>query len=353
MTYYIYYFLIIVFSFVVDFSKDRHVKKIFLYFLIVFLVFFCGLRSSYVGTDTLNYMGFIDEADSYSFYQLEPLFNLLLKSSIIFDSNYKYLYVFLITALITFVSFFKGIRYHSIPIGIFFSLAFAQTGFFYDQFNTIRQLCATGIVFYALRYIFDDKLKYIFFILIASMFHYSALICFVFIFFEFYKKYWKSCVFFASVFFYSFYSLFFQKIIAINNKYSVYYDIDINTEFIGKGALLFNLFFLFVNLFWLKYIREIYKEKYLFFLIIFFVGFVIQLIIGELGYGGLAAIKLTYYFLYAQIFLMSYIYFSLYKDARFFFWIFIVTLMSFKFLYMLSNSTLLHMSYSILDYLKW
>lgn len=71
-----YYFLIILFSFVVDFSKDRHVKKIFLYFLIVFLF----LRSSNIGTNALNYMSFIDEVDSYSFYQIAPLFNILLKS---------------------------------------------------------------------------------------------------------------------------------------------------------------------------------------------------------------------------------------------------------------------------------
>ena len=148
------------------------------------IIFFSAIRSLTVGTDTSSY---------YEWYQ--TLFNndSTLSNLILINLNdnepafvfINFIFVFFnfnyFIALSVYSTIFWTISYFSfknerkyIYLTIFF---FITTGILFFTFNAVRQSLALCLVFYSVKFIFNKKfLPFSFLILLASLFHFSAIL---------------------------------------------------------------------------------------------------------------------------------------------------------------------------------
>ncbi len=185
------YFLILIvttiLSYLFRYSDDK-VKKIFLFMIIVVLSFFSGIRYDTVGTDTKAYVEIIESCrksffgvpDTYS----EPCFILLIKIILLFCDN-PYFVLFVI-ALIT--NALIVMRFWDLKEKISFSFAIFAYGtlYYHATLSGIRQWLSVAIVFFATKYVFKKKyFLYSFFVFIATLFHTSALISLIYVFFDY------------------------------------------------------------------------------------------------------------------------------------------------------------------------
>ncbi len=164
-------FILSILSFFEIIAKDKRVFKIIWFFLIVFMVLFVGFRDgTIVGTDSPAYFRYYIE-------KLPPV-----------ELGYKYInYLFsdiglsytLFLLFINLISLFNVGRFIKLnsfylifPLFIYFS-----DFYFYYNFSGIRQALALSFVALSVYYIFKDKkLISLLLILIASLFHVTALI---------------------------------------------------------------------------------------------------------------------------------------------------------------------------------
>lgn len=144
------------------------------YFLLLLtIVFFGGFRYA-VGVDYFNYVEYFDllKLDKHldieiSFLILSKVVNYLDGDSQVIFFMYTLLSVFFISKFISYFSLNKMI---SLYVYITFPV------FFIASFNGIRQFLAIAIFAYAIKFIVERNIyKYIFFILLASLFHKTAI----------------------------------------------------------------------------------------------------------------------------------------------------------------------------------
>lgn len=143
------------------------------------LLFFLGYRVN-LGRDWLNYLDIYNtnyEQDFNFSESFELGFLLIVNTLKSVDADFQY-FIF-ITSLITLLLFYKSFRrcYYLLPLGIFVFF----TGWAYPvAINTIRQGIAIFALMCAVSYIDDDEewsgLKYLFFIGIGLLFHYTVLL---------------------------------------------------------------------------------------------------------------------------------------------------------------------------------
>ena len=134
-----------------------------------------------VGVDYKNYELYYNIINFQSRYSVDVLtfesgFIFINKiAALLFNSSRGFFFLSSLTFLL--FSFIGIIRYKekiSMPLSIMIFLVF----FYSPSFNGIRQLIAVSIVFFALKYAFEKRIwKYLIFIIIASFFHRTALIC--------------------------------------------------------------------------------------------------------------------------------------------------------------------------------
>ena len=172
----VYYALLIILLLMISFSKD-HVNSLKWIFVVLFI--FSAIRFG-VGTDFLKYYQFtsgVIDIREKNYMLLEPFNILLIVIGYLFHLPQFY---FIISSLLISIFFYYGIKQNSKDY-ILSSFCFISFPFFYlESMNIIRQFIAIAIVFYAIRYIYERNfLKYAFFVLIASLFHISALIAFI------------------------------------------------------------------------------------------------------------------------------------------------------------------------------
>jgi len=178
MLIYIYIYLIITLS--LFFKKNR-----FLYIVIyITLLFFGGMRSINVGTDTSNYEDIYniinsgEEGLKYVLAYVEPgwvLINYICGQ--IFDDYRPIIFIGVFLAITPlFICLWKSCKnpFHS----IFFYITLY---FYYNSFNITRQMIAVSIIIYSIYYLFKGR-KGIFYIGVfsAMLFHYSSILCFLF-----------------------------------------------------------------------------------------------------------------------------------------------------------------------------
>lgn len=166
---FVYYVVLFFSSLLALFSEIT--KNRFLWILSLLTVsLFSGLRY-FVGIDYESYTFiFASIADS----KTEPAFRLINLIVLFLGLNVQF--VFLISASITFGLFYKGIKKNSDNLFLSVFLLFF-CGFFIESLNIIRQYIAIAIFFYGIKYIINRNfLKYAFCILLASCFHYSAVL---------------------------------------------------------------------------------------------------------------------------------------------------------------------------------
>lgn len=172
-------------------SKNKKGKvipnKFYWYLSMLILFFIMGFRSITVGVDDQNYLLNYNIANStsiidyYRVYTTEPAFYLLYRLVYVVFANFQWLII--ITSFITVYCFYKAIAYEietiSLSLAVFI---FSCTQYFY-YFGIIRMGLAVAIIVVAYRYILENqKKKYIFMVMLATLFHYSALFSLILLF---------------------------------------------------------------------------------------------------------------------------------------------------------------------------
>ena len=352
--YLLYYFGVIFLSFLIDFTKTHYLKEFLLkpcLFLLLFI--FVGFRSSDVGTDTLNYIFILDNFQYYNFSNLEPIpyyINYILLNT--FNGPFIYFFNFLIISFFTWYFFFKAINTMKVSFGIFFIIIFAQLGYFYDQFNTIRQFLALSICFYAFNFLLHNRFKkYFSWVAVASLIHYSAIICLFFFIPKLLIKNFNKLLILTFILLYLIIDYASGLLVSSELKYAAYIGEDEKNNLIGNGALLFNTLFLFLAMFLIRKVDKVNKENYKFFLYLVICGYFVQFLIYMNPSLTGSIFRLTNYFNVGYVFLYSYIFFSLKGYERLLYWLLVFSILSLKFIYLFSFVNM--PEYSVLDYLDW
>jgi len=161
-------------------SDDDHKNNKILIFLALILPILLAAFRYRVGTDFVSYMNRLEQSRTASLSDilnesyLEVGFTLIERfSSFIGDRNFFFGFNAFLTILpIYFI--FKN-QYKKMNIGIAYFLYL--TLFFTISFNIVRQMIAVSIIFWGFKFIFQKKMmEYIIVVLIAILFHSSAIV---------------------------------------------------------------------------------------------------------------------------------------------------------------------------------
>jgi hypothetical protein len=183
----------ILLTYVFDVKVDKNEKLPYPYIILLSLLpsITAGVRYG-IGTDYFNYVEhniLIGNSSLWASLEdsREPLYILLQYFSSFFYNGPQ---VFLFLAMFISIYFImlgaNNFRNQSsMSLVMFIYLAY----YYIEGFNIVRQTIAISIIFYSLKFIIKDRnfVKYLFWVMIATMFHNTALI-FLFFFFLPYKK---------------------------------------------------------------------------------------------------------------------------------------------------------------------
>ena len=209
--------------------KYRYLSLLFLILSFIVLFFFSAFRD-HVGRDYNRYVeiynligeNILSTAD-ISYLKQGILFWFICK--ILNLLNLNYYWMFTVISFITLYYFYKGVIKSSNhqALSLFIILSFCL---YYQSFNQIRQMAAVAIIFYALGFLMENKIKrFIIYVLIASCFHLSALITLLILLVKDIK------ITRSNLFIYSLIAIFFywtfDSIITIINRLSIFNYISI------------------------------------------------------------------------------------------------------------------------------
>ena len=176
-------------KFATDKKGKYKLNKIFFYSSALILSFTMGLRISGVGVDDKTYESIFNSVNNTGLInyflntKMEPGYLLLNKLIGLFTDNFQ---VFLyIVSLIPLIFMYKAFEYERKNINFFLAIFLFGTLMYLYFFGIIRLFIAVSITSYAIRYLFQKNTqKYVIFVLIASMFHFSALFMLLLVYFS-------------------------------------------------------------------------------------------------------------------------------------------------------------------------
>lgn len=237
-------------------------SKIFIYFSVLILVLFCGLRASSVGVDTNNYVGWFLNVDMsqpflYNPYSTEYGYTLLIKTISLLSSEYwSFLLISGALAIIINVRALYVLS-HNFRISIFL---FLTTCTYFFIFNGLRQGLAAAFFSLAIVCIVkNEKFKYIGWVLVAALFHQSVLITLP-IFWIVRQKFSFKFIAYLTIS-----SLLFMLAISNLNLFMQANEAQRYTQYIDRGATgagLLTIFFTALPFLYI-YVRRFIKFKYL------------------------------------------------------------------------------------------
>jgi transmembrane protein EpsG len=154
--------------------------RAFLFCTFILLVFFSGFRGDFT-SDYKNYASLFDLYNSFDFTEVlknffyeERGFVLFSRFIGLFTSNA--IYLMLITSIIIVFFFLKEFKNDSEQLWLSV-LLFVNIGAYYTSFNIMRHILAAAIVFAGSKYLYNRKFyKYLLIIIIATMFHATAIL---------------------------------------------------------------------------------------------------------------------------------------------------------------------------------
>lgn len=159
-------------------------KKLSNYFFIVpsfVIIFFVSAFRGDFMTDYVNYRNLFDNLSSLRFKELfQHEYNIefgyvLLNGFIQFFTDDS-LYLFIVTTLIILIGFYYHISKYSVNLWLSI-LMFVTIGSYYASFNIVRQILASAIIFAGSKFLYERKFfKFLFVVILASLFHQSSLI---------------------------------------------------------------------------------------------------------------------------------------------------------------------------------
>ncbi|MGG4287973.1 EpsG family protein [Priestia megaterium] len=163
------------------------------YIAILIPTVFLGSIREGMGKDYWSYLNYFHMVNSMDPWILlkefpEPLYTLLnyIADALIPGKDWS---IYFLSSLLTMLFILLTLDYYkkklSIPMGLFIYFML----YYIESLNIIKQMLAVSIVLYSYRFILDRKFfRYIFFIIIATLFHQSAFICILFYFLNFKKN---------------------------------------------------------------------------------------------------------------------------------------------------------------------
>ena len=159
---------------------DTKTNRNYLFFIWLLLTCFLGFRDNNIGLDMKNYEDFFHLASNSSFSYLftnahfELGFKLYTKFVSLFTTNYS-IFIF-ITSFLSMIGIYDFIKENS--KNYFASIyLFITFNYFIYYFCTLRQVLAISILLLSMRFIKSkDFKKFIFLVLLASLFHKTAII---------------------------------------------------------------------------------------------------------------------------------------------------------------------------------
>ncbi len=182
------YFLLLGYM-IIFLSFSKMIKTdLFFYLSFAILVLFSGLRFD-VGVDFISYSQmFVDFRNETAPFLFEPANMFII--NMVNMLNIDYQAIFFIYSLLIMSGVFYFIKNLS-PSKEVSILLFVTIGIFYfSTFNGIRQWAAISIMLIAIVKLIEAKhIQFVLFIILASLFHLSAIILFVLVFFKFRFKF--------------------------------------------------------------------------------------------------------------------------------------------------------------------
>lgn len=181
MNYYLLLLLLIIVTYIIiqKIVKLKNKEKIFLTIAFIEMLLFLGLRDITIGTDLKNYIPYFNFFKNTTWngiflLDLERGYIILNKIISLFGGENFFLFI---VAIICLAGVYISIKQYS--QNYFFSIFIYITMQFYIfLFSGLRQAIAFSIIWISLKYVIERKLfKFILFVLIASTFHKSAIIC--------------------------------------------------------------------------------------------------------------------------------------------------------------------------------
>lgn len=303
-------FIVVLATYLARKSKSTIMGRFFIFVVFATMVFVAGLRDKSVGTDTGNYVRKFAEIQTfgdvlsignrtgeYGYVALSWIINF------IFDGYYALL---LVIAMIVVGCYQRAILSHSENIVISF-FVFITMGFYTFFFNGARQGISCAICALAIGPLMDRNFrKYIFLIIIATIFHKSALVMIPVYFFLKEKNTLKTNIIYIFIGIASALSL--QKVVDIMSEYDSRYE-SYATSGEGGGyymvafTCILTLFFLLFK----KFV-QIDRERYVLFLNMLIFGAIISVISAFLKINPSGILRFTLYFNVSVIFLWPIVY---------------------------------------------
>lgn len=164
--------------------KEKKLNKLCLSIFFIILIALLALRSIKCGIDLKNYLYYYKAMNNLSFERIfsysdkgEPLYFILNKIIILMGGDFQiFLFIVALISIIP-IAIYYCEKSENAPLTIALFLTVAPFTMF---FSGLRQSIAMGIIVFAFRYVENKKiLKYIICIIIATLFHRSALYCLV------------------------------------------------------------------------------------------------------------------------------------------------------------------------------
>lgn len=173
------YLLLIIYMFLYKMTNNKKVKKSVFILSLLQLILIQGLRNINLGSDMPFYWIYYNTQRMHSIFNLsfsrfEIMFKILTKIVSSITTN-KQMYLLIISLLSNIPVSIIILKKSKNPIMSF--LLYLSFGFYNFNFSGLRQAIAFAITFYSLIHIIDRKiLKFIISIIVASLFHSSALV---------------------------------------------------------------------------------------------------------------------------------------------------------------------------------
>lgn len=309
--YFIVYFIVIFCSFFL--MIEGKYRNIFYYsfsiIIVSSLVSLFYLRDISIGIDTHAYMTIftdlirLDSIKDVFEYAYNNNFEIgFVFLSYIIGSSFGVKFLFIFYAIIIYLNYILVLKDIKINPILYFMSFFSYFGIYLWSLNILRQMVAVSLVVLGVSYLLKGMRKqFILFVLVASLFHYSAFICLIFI-----VLMEKIDFFYKNRFLLILITIILSKFILIMvssfyARYSTYATVS-NMENIGISLMIFYIFTFLINDIFGKYIKY-YANHFKFFIVIFSFYIALQsafLINGISNYG---TTRVVIYFLWPSIFI--------------------------------------------------
>lgn len=278
-------------------------------------------RDYSIGKDTYAYveyfevLKYIDYSEIYYYSQLFKVeFFFFLFSKFLLEVFQDIHVVFYIYAVITYTILLYAFRKSKLNFLLLLFSIFTFFPIYYYGFNILRQSISLSFIILSIMYLVrGENKKFVLWVILAGLFHSSAIICLFFYFIFFFREYlYKNIILFYSVF-YTIGYVFFSFIGSYLDKYTVYIEGDDAKPF-GWLILLFFAF----NFFFAYFLDRsknlgLYREELKFYNIILGLFLVYNLLLNTIGFSNQGLNRLGFYLMWPIIFIIPILVYTQFK----------------------------------------